>query len=318
MIRRTCGIVAAVVLGATIAGCSDSVGAGSTLDDADALGAAFNVVPAAFSDVESSYPGGLSTDGAIASLGAEARAHRGGFDRSGGFLRDRRGESGPGIGGLMGGGILHGLDGLVGWGRPRIGDLTGCELSGERVVCPDVMRRGLTLSRSFAFKTADGTVQSAPTDATDLVNARRRLSGTLTRRDGALSSVVDHGSDRTVTGLAAGSTQRTVNATSEGSETTTLTTDRGVELVIVHTAADAVRDVVVPIVDDRPSFPRSGTVERRMTLTITADGEVVRSLTRTELLTYDGDRTATLVITVNDRTRTCIVPLPVGRPQCRE
>jgi hypothetical protein len=292
------------------------VGAGSTLDDGDALGAAFNVVPAAFSDVESSFPGGLSTDGAIAGIGAAAVDHGADFDRSGGFLRDRRSDHGPGIGGLMGGGILHGLDGLIGWGRPRIGDLTGCSLDGERVVCPDIIRGGLTISRSFAFKTADGTVQPRPTDATDLVNARRRVSGTITRRDGGLSSVIEHGSDRTVTGLAAGSTLRTVNATSEGSETTTLTNRQGVEVVITHTAADAVRDVIVPIIDGRPSYPRSGTVERRMTLTITADGEVKRSLTRTELLTYDGDRTATLVITVNDRTRTCTIPLPFGRPRC--
>ena len=61
---------------------------------------------------------------------------------------------------------------------------------------------------------------TAPDSVTNAVNAKITATGTVTRRDSAVS-VVNNSSDQTITGLAVGSTQRTVNGTSRGQESTT-------------------------------------------------------------------------------------------------
>jgi hypothetical protein len=304
--------MSAAVLAAATA-CADTTASDGTLD-ASALGAAFNVVPAAFTSVESSFMGGTSTEGFIGDAAGEMR-------RGGGGGHGRRGpghgrDGGPGFGGLMGGGLFHGLEGLGGDGHLRSVDLTGCALSGARVTCPDQTRDGLTMSRSFAFATAAGTAQSAPDATTNSINAKKTVAGSMTRRNGAVSEV-NHTSDRTVTGLAEGSAQRTINATSSGTEKTTFVNRDGVNTTLEHTASDAVRNVIVPVTTDGTKpYPTGGTVERTMTVKTTVEGQTPATLTRREVLTYDGSATAKLVITVNGTSKTCSLPLPHGRPTC--
>lgn len=148
------------------------------------------------------------------------------------------------------------------------------------------------------------------------MNAKKTVAGTVTRRNGAVSTV-NHTSDRTVTGLAEGSTQRTINATSSGTEKTTFENRDGVSVTLEHSASDAVKNVVVPVTNGAVSYPTAGSVERTMSVTVTEEGKAPVTLARSEVLTYDGSATAKLVITVNGTTKTCSLPLPHGRPTCQ-
>ncbi len=79
------------------------------------------------------------------------------------------------------------------------------------------------------------------------------MSGTRVRRDND-TSVVEHHSDRTVTGLAPGSTQRTVNGTSAGTENITGSNTTGA-FTALRTIGDTITGVIIPVVVDRQAVP---------------------------------------------------------------
>ncbi|HWK89591.1 MAG TPA: hypothetical protein VNP72_06330, partial [Longimicrobium sp.] len=154
---------------------------------------------------------------------------------------------------------------------------------------------------------------SAPDSTTDRVTSHATVSGTTTRRDG-VTAMVDHSGDRVVTGLAKGSTQRTVNGTSAGSETLSGSNDAGA-FTATRVLGDTTVALVVPVQSGRPSYPTGGTVTRSMRATLTRGGTTT-TRSRREVITFDGSATASLVITEDGVTRTCTVPLPHGRPTC--
>jgi hypothetical protein len=314
MLHCTRASVAVGLLALGVAACADSTGTSTALN-VNGLSAAFSAVPAAFSNVESSFQGG-TPDGVIGPFADEMHGRHGGPPGMGGGpgIEGMRGR-GPEFGGLMGGGMFHGIDEFPGGGRPGAHDLSNCTFANGRVTCPDDTHNGLTFTRSFAFTTASGTAQAQPDSTTNTVNAKTSVSGTTTRHNGG-TSVVNHSSDRTVTGLAAGSTQRTINATSQGTETTQFTDDSGTAVNIDHSASDIVSNVVVPVSTGAPSYPTSGSVQRAMTVSITRGSAATETLMRSETITYNGTDTATLVITTNGVAKTCTLPLPHGRPVC--
>ncbi|MEJ7810834.1 MAG: hypothetical protein WKG32_10540 [Gemmatimonadaceae bacterium] len=335
MFTRTRSAVAASLAALALGACSDGTNSGANTSDLSLLNAAFNSTPAAFTNVESSFQGGAA-DGFFGPL-ADSVGRRGGEFGHGGGHRGPGGPGsrghghddllgglglgslgfgpGPGFGGLMGGGVLHGLGGFKGGGRLGAADLTGCTLAASgRVTCPDTTRNGLTISRSFAFTTASGQAQAARDSlTTNTINAQVTVSGTTTGRHNA-TSTVSHTSTSTITGLAAGSTQRTLNATAQGTEKTVFATDSGT-VTVEHAANNAIVGVVVPVGTD--AYPTAGKVTRSMTVKITREGQASETSTRTEVITYDGSATAAAVITVDGTTKTCSLPLPRGRPTCQ-
>lgn len=313
-------LAAALLLSA--AACADTTGSGSALD----LDAAFNTVPTGFSNTSSSFAGGEAdawTPGGPGGQGGPGGP--GGQGGPGGSGGPGGHHHGGGLGGLMGGG-LSGLFLGDGIGRHHghrpFGDgvpFADCafDVSAGRNVCAAETRVGLTINRSARFQDASGGVQQAfDSLTTNTVNTRVAVAGTRTRRDGA-TSTVQHASDRTVSGLAAGSTQRTVNGTSGGTESTSGTDSTG-SYTAVRVAADSVKNVVIPesTTDNRRPYPTAGSVVRTMQVTVTYSGQASRSSTRREVVTYNGTHTATLVITRDGETRTCTIPLPHGRPTC--
>lgn len=302
-------LAAALVLSA--AACADATSAGSILD----LDPAFSSVPTGFNNTTSSFAGG---DSAAWTPGGHHHGGRGG--RHGG----RGGHFG--LGGLMGGG-LGGIflgDGLGRHhGRHPFGQsvpFASCafDAAAGRNVCAPETRDGLTINRSAQFLAAGGAVQQSYDSATtNTVNVRVSVAGTRTHRNGATSQV-QHASDRTVGGLASGSTQRTVNGTSSGRESTTGSDSIGA-FTAVRTAADSISGVVIPEAtpaNPRP-YPTAGTIVRSMQITVTYSGQAARTSTRREVVTYNGSSTATVVITRDGQTQTCSLPLPHGRPTCR-
>jgi hypothetical protein len=306
MSRSSVGLAATTLL--LLAACGDP-GTGTSNDVQ--VSNAFSSVPAGYDNVQSSF---------AASVAADSTGGRGlpwmprGRD-------DRRG--GPGMGDFMGGGLGADFIGAIdvghGFGHgPFGGDTpnsacTSAAASGD-LTCIET-RDGVTVTRVATYETSAGVTQQKPDTLTNSVRLRITASGTRTRRDSA-TATLSSASDRTVTGLARGSTVRTVNSTSSGTETTNGKNSSGT-FVSVRVVGDTVTGVTVPITDGRPTYPSAGTVIRSMKVTATVAGGTPTVSTRREVITYNGTATATSVITENSVTKTCSVPLPRGRPTCR-
>jgi hypothetical protein len=334
-----------------VVACSDATGSSNSPLSAAALAAALGSVPVGYGDLATSFIGATASDAPEAGLwiggGREASFDRGGL--MGGGIRDeflgavmfdgRGGHRGP-FGGAFGGGL-----GCTGTFNAASG----------RVECPDVARNGITVKRSAQFKDAAGAVQQAfDTLTTNSVNTQSSTSGTLTfdraadsassrgpggefggkghwgrgrghrgRLLGDTSTVltatttINSSSTRTVTGLAQGSTQRTVNGASAGTESTTGTSSRG-SFTASRTVGDTTTGLVIPVATStttRP-YPTAGTTIRSIQASLQYANESPVTLTRREVVTYDGSATATVVITENGTTRNCTKPLPRGRLSC--
>lgn len=324
-------LAASVILGA--GACTDFMG-GS--ENTLLLSEAFQTVPAGFSATSQSFetsadagapfmPGVLGPMTGFHGGSGDGRGGQGGGHggRDGG---DHRDGMGPGLRGLlMGGGLGPDFIGAIGFGHGRgrgpfgtfrLSDDCTFSATTGRVTCPDSERHGLTVSVSFAFKDAAGTAQAKfDTVTTNSVNVQTSVEGTKTRHDGRITSVLDHASDRTVTGLAAGSTQRTVNGTSKAMETTTGARD-DVQFTAVRVAGDTTSNVVIQLVDGRPTIPKSGTVIRAMTVTVTPQGGTATTKTRREVVTFDGTNVVKVAITQDGETRNCTITLPGRRLVC--
>ncbi|MEO7963096.1 MAG: hypothetical protein ABIT38_04210 [Gemmatimonadaceae bacterium] len=320
--------------------CSNFLNGDTTPAVNSAVTAAFNTVPLGFANNSSSFGG--DADG-IPSMWLPG-THAAGFghdDLMGGGLGDA-------FAGGIGMGHHHGNDGPFG-GRFGGGFICTGSFNGAsgRYVCDPVTHDGLTITQSSAYKNAAGAVQqSFDSLATNEVNVQTLVSGTVTfsrdsssgegehgehgghggpRHNGHITgdtttilsatTTVNHSSDRTVSGLAAGSTQRTINGASSGQESSTGTSSQGV-FTATRTAADTTKGVIIPVSDSTRSYPTAGSVTRVMTATVTYAGQAAASVSRREVVTYDGSAIAKVVITTNGTTQNCTRRLPHGHLSC--
>jgi hypothetical protein len=298
---------------ALLVACMDVTSPSAASDAALALSQAFVSVPAGFSLTDNSFAGDGTAGGAFMPRfndGGRGHGHGGPFDDISGH-------------GAMGGGFGREFFGGIGFGRGfGHGPFGGAGLRGTcsfssatgLVSCTDT-HDGLTITSTASYKTASGSVQQAPDSTTDAVTQNIDVSGTVTRRDSAVS-VVHNTSTRTVTGLASTSTQRTVNGAARGEESTTGKTDSAVAFTATRLVGDTTAGLVIPVVSGRPTYPTAGRVVRQMKATITLAGGTPTTRERREVLTYDGSANATLVITTDGTTKTCKLPLPRGVPTC--
>ncbi|MEK7402614.1 MAG: hypothetical protein AABZ80_09670, partial [Gemmatimonadota bacterium] len=235
------------------------------------------------------------------------------------------GFGGPGMRGmLMGGGLGPDFMGHIrfgpGKGRGPFGayslpDTCTYDATSGQVTCPDKTDRGLTIKRSFAFKDTAGASQPKfDTLSTNSVNIMVAVTGTRTRHDSS-TSVVNHSSDRTVGGLAPGSTKRTINGTASGTETTTGVKD-SVPFTAVRVASDTTTGLVIPIGAGHPTIPSAGVVVRNMAVTITPDGGAATSKSRREQITFDGTNVVKVVVTQDGVTKNCTITLPSRKLVC--
>ena len=230
---------------------------------------------------------------------------------------------------LMGGGLGPDFIGAIAFGKGRgrgpfgIFNLPdGCTFSEStgRVTCPPRERHGLTVNVSFAFKDAAGNAQPKfDTVTTDLVNVKTDVAGTKTHDDEEdddfVTSTLSHKSDRTVSGLAKGSTERKIEGIAEAHENTTGSRE-GIDFTAEREAFDTTSNLVIPIVENRPTLPKSGTVIRRMKVTITKEGHEPRSKFRREEITFDGTNVVKVKITQDDVTKNCTFTLPEKKLAC--
>lgn len=313
MKRIAQSIAAASVVALTLA-CIDTTS--PTSEEALALSQAFATLPAGFTFTTNSFAANENVGDAFlprmngqGGPGGGHHGDRGGLDRI----------DGHGMMGGLGPDFLGGIGFGRGFGHGPFGgiELRGtCTFNGAsgRVECNDT-RGGLTIVASASYKTAGGTVQQAPDSTTDAVNIQTSVTGTVTRRDSAVSTI-NHSSSRTVTGLSAGATQRTVNGAARGEESTSGKTDSGVVFTATRFVGDTTTGLTIPVVSGRPTYPTAGKVVRQMRATVTLQGGSPTTRERREVITYDGSDTATLVITTDGTTKTCKIPLPRGVPSC--
>ncbi len=326
------GVVAAV------AACADITSSGSSVSAA-ALSAALSSVPVGYGDLSSSFNGALASTGEAAGLwlgGGRERA----FDRAelmGGGLQDA----------FAGGVAFLGKGGRHGPFGGGLGCAGAFNATTGRVTCVDTARGGVIVTRSAKYTTTAGVVQQAfDTLTTNTVNVQASAAGTITfdraadsvaggKRDhhwgrgrgpnGKLlgdtstiltaSTTLTSASDRTTSGLASGSTQRTVAGTSSGRESTTGTSSLG-SFTASRVVGDTTSGLVIPVVTGTHSYPTAGSVIRSITATVQYAGKTAVTLSRREVVTYDGSATAKVVITENGVVKNCSRPLPRGPLTC--
>jgi hypothetical protein len=310
-----------------------------------ALTGAFSTVPVGYGDLTSSFVG-------TAASGVPSAGFWLGGGRNGSM--ERRALMGGGLQGSFsgeGGGFGRGLAGPFGGGLSCTSTFNAAT---GRVVCETVTQNGLTIARSAQYRNAAGTIQQAFDSTTNSVNIQSAVTGTVTytppdsgsgddrgrhrgpgggracwgdgRGTGGLllgdtativsaTTTVNNASERTVTGLASGSTQRTVSGTSRGQESTTGESSRGT-FTATRVAGDTTLALVIPVSTSGQSYPTAGTVVRAMQASVTYTGQAATSVSRREVITYDGSATAKVVITENGTTRNCTRPLPRGELSC--
>ena len=300
VITATCAV--AIVVSA----CSDANAPSSQL--AVTMASAYSATPAGFDQLSTSYDADPASGAFHPDFGGRGRGP-GGFGERGG---------GPGFGlGFMGGGLRGPFlgDGL----GPMHSDDGSCTFaSSTGVTCTATTHDGLTVTRVSKYTTVSGTVQEKPDSTTNTVATTVTVSGTATRRDSS-TSVVSETSNQTVTGLAKGSVQRTVNGTSAGTENTTGKSTQGA-FTAKRIAGDTVKNVVLPAPTSSstmPTYPTAGTVIRSMSATVTISGQSPTTSSRREVITYDGSATAKVVITQDGTTQNCTLPLPHGHLTCQ-
>jgi hypothetical protein len=298
MMKQAFTALLAVALAIAVA-CQDS-GSPTTSSTSATLANAFASLPLGFSNVQSTF---ADSSNAEWTPGSGSHSHGSGGD------------------GMMCGGIgaLGGLGLGFGLGHDLFaGELPGTcvyDASSERVNCQPQTRNGLTVTRSAAYADASGAAQQAfDSLTTNTVNMQVAVTGTRTRRDGN-TSTVEHNSDRTVTGLAHGGTERTVNGTSAGTETI-MGTDSVGSFNAARIVGDTIQNVIVPASSSDSTYPSAGTIIRSMRVSATYEGRAPTNTSRREVVTFDGSSTAAVEVTEDGVSRSCILALPHGKLTC--
>lgn len=300
-------IITVALLGATtiVAACRDASAPTSSV--ALSMASAFSAAPAGFDQLNTSF--NAAPDGGPFEPEFDTRGHGMGGPRG-------MGHDGPGFGlGLMGGGLGGPFmgDGL----RHFPGDSSCSFSSGTGLVTCSTTRNGLTITRVSKYTTTSGQAQPKIDSTTNTVAATVTVSGTVTRRDSS-TSVISESSNETISGLAPGSSKRTVDGASAGTETTTGTSPQGA-FTAKRVAGDTITGVVIPVPTSTTQhpYPTAGRVTRSMSVTVTLTGGSPTTSTRREVITYDGSGTAKVVITHDGTTQNCTLPLPHGRLSCQ-
>lgn len=271
------------------------------------MASAFSATPAGFDQLNTSFDARPGMGAFEPEFDMHGREHGG----PGGM--DRRG---PGFGlGFMGGGL----------GGPFLGDGlrhfppdSSCSYSsGTGLVTCSATRNGLTVTRISKYTTASGQSQPKIDSLTNTVATTVTVNGTVTRRDSS-ASVVSESSNETISGLAKGSTKRTIDGASAGTENTTGKSPQGA-FTAKRVAGDTIKGVVIPVPATATTFPypTAGTVIRAMSVTVTLSGGSPTTSSRREVITYDGSATAKVVITHDGTTQNCTLPLPRGHLSCQ-
>ncbi|MEP6990362.1 MAG: hypothetical protein ABJA80_05465 [bacterium] len=166
-----------------------------------------------------------------------------------------------------------------------------------RFTCPDVVKNGLTLSRSAAFTDANGGVMSRYNDTTTAsANFQLGVSGVRTTTNGA--DTLSRQRTMTVTGLLGHETTRTWNGS--GTRTDAGYSSDSARVRAYHAQdATTIVNVVVKLPRSANPWPQSGTITRQ----VAGSGSVIANgttrtftVSRIVTITFNGTRYVPMMI----------------------
>jgi hypothetical protein len=189
------------------------------------------------------------------------------------------------------------VTGSIGAGNEfRLNNCTFTQASG-RFECPSETVGGLTLTRSYLFTGANGTVLTTFNPANvQGFNVRSHLTGPASLTSASWTGTVDWNGDFSVTGISPTSTSWTWNGTSSSSVTTSKITSGSDTRTYNLQWTTTVANVVVPYPLTAGGYPTSGTITRNVTVNFVGGDNDGESITRTVTVTFNGTQTATLKI----------------------
>ncbi|HSM06667.1 MAG TPA: hypothetical protein VK858_18730 [Longimicrobiales bacterium] len=160
---------------------------------------------------------------------------------------------------------------------------------------PEAMARDLYRSRSVEFFDAEGLLQDAYDALTTAsIHTVLEIQGEVERMNMEMS--LSRTRDMWVTGLEGEETTRTWNGTGTEAHSRVRVSDtRGTRTYDMEGTL-LVEDVVRPVpLTDRP-WPLSGTITRTVTVEVTGGPDGDRTVTRTVVITFSGERIVTLTV----------------------
>ncbi len=166
-----------------------------------------------------------------------------------------------------------------------------------RFTCPDVVKNGLTLSRSAAFADASGAVMSRYNDTTT-ASANFQLGVTGVRTTGTGADTLSRQRTMTAAGLLGHETTRTWNGT--GTRTDAGYSSDSARVRTYHAQdATTLANVVVKLPRSANPWPQSGTVTRQVSSagSVMANGTTrTFTVSRTVTITFNGTRYVPMTI----------------------
>lgn len=183
-----------------------------------------------------------------------------------------------------------------------------------RIICPDFVRNGLTISRSYALYDAADNAQQKRDSNTVKINAQIWARGTVEKDSAKVT--IDRKSDLTATGVQRSSPNRTLNGTEQGTSTIEHRTSRG-KVTSAVVFGDTTINLVIPKEDSPRKWPLSGTVIHSHSGTRTVEGhDGSRSFSYRAVFEYDGSATVKVTITKNGETKSCVRNLETREHSC--
>lgn len=172
-----------------------------------------------------------------------------------------------------------------------------------RFSCPTVTTpEGLTLDRSYAFFAGGAARSSYDAVATDSINFQWTLRGTVSGTPG--TRWVNHARSLTVSGLAGTETQRSWSGTGQRTDSALVTSDSRTRKT-KFVGSNTVNQVVFRLPRSTYPYPQSGTITHDLTVTSVfegASGNTSRTATRHVVVTFDGTRTAKMLVGITQCT----------------
>jgi hypothetical protein len=188
--------------------------------------------------------------------------------------------------------LMRGPGGPLGFGMPA---LRG------RFECGTFEHRELTITRTCTFLDADGNEQDAY-DSLTTASVVLHFEVTGSVEHGEFSATMTRVRDLTVTGLEGVETAMTWNGTGSDDITRVHPTRDGGETQFDLSAEETITDLVIPVPRSDTGWPLSGTVTKRVVITITGGPRDGTSRERDVTIAFDGTQFAT--VTVNGETFT--------------